>query len=79
MALQTIRIGSASNIMQYDDAAFATAVETLAPMTCGAPVLPEHVARQADITSAVSGASGTFTTADGKTVTVSNGLITSMV
>lgn len=49
MALKTIRIGSAENIFQYDDAAFASAIETTEPISSGAPVAGDDVLRLNDI------------------------------
>jgi len=50
MALKTIRIGSATDIYQYDDAAFATAVHTEGPIQVDtAPVNPNEVLRLSDV------------------------------
>ena len=49
MALQTIRIGSAEDIFQYDDATFDAAIETAAPIKAGTPVAANDVLRVDDI------------------------------
>ncbi|GAG10252.1 unnamed protein product, partial [marine sediment metagenome] len=50
MALQTVRIGSADNIYQYDDADFDCGVETTAQIKAGlAPVDATDVLRLSDV------------------------------
>ena len=43
MALVPIRIGSATDIHQYDDGDFTEAIETTEPIAAGAPVNADHV------------------------------------
>ena len=43
MALVPIRIGSATDIHQYDHGDFAEAIETTEPIAAGAPVDADHV------------------------------------
>jgi len=49
MALQTIRIGSAVDIYQYDDADFDSGIEASAPISAAAPVNADEVLRLGDI------------------------------
>lgn len=53
MALRQIRIGSMTDIHQYDDADFASAVETDQPITAGAPSGANDVLRLGDIASII--------------------------
>lgn len=53
MALQTIRIGSAENVFQYDDAAFDSAIETAAPIKSGTPAAADDVLRLGDLAATV--------------------------
>ena len=55
MALQTIRIGSAVDIFQYDDGDFSSGIEVSAPIKSGAPVDPTDVLRLEDLTALVHG------------------------
>lgn len=65
MALQTIRIGGAENIIQYDDADFPTGVESSASMASGsAPINPEEVLRLTDIGTLVGDVSGPASATD---------------
>ena len=50
MALVNIRIGSAVDVHTYDDAAYSSAIETLAPIKSGTPVDPTDVLRLEDLT-----------------------------
>jgi len=43
MALQQIRIGSAVNVFQYDDAAFDSGIDCTAPISAASPVNPGEV------------------------------------
>lgn len=49
MALQQIRIGSAVDIFQYDDAAFDSGIDCTAPISAAAPVNAREVLRLEDI------------------------------
>jgi len=49
MALQTVRIGSAVDIFQYDDAAFSTGIDCSGPISAGAPIAAGDVLRLGDI------------------------------
>lgn len=49
MALQLIRIGSATDIFQYDDGAFASGIDCTAPISAAAPVNANEVLRLGDI------------------------------
>jgi hypothetical protein len=53
MALQQIRIGGLDNIIQYDDGAFSSALETDQPVKAGTPVDPTDVVRLNDLPSLV--------------------------
>ena len=53
MALQTIRIGSAENVFQYDDADFDSAIEVSAPIKAATPVDATDVLRLEDIATVV--------------------------
>jgi hypothetical protein len=53
VALVTIRVGSAVDIFQYDDAAFDSAIETTAPIKAGKPADPSDVTRLADAGSLI--------------------------
>ena len=48
----------------------------LAEIKLGGTEAGDSVATQAYVASVVTGASGTFTSQDGKTITVTNGLVT---
>lgn len=52
MALQQIRIGSATDIFQYDDAAFDSGIDCTAPISAAAPVNADEVLRLGDIGAA---------------------------
>lgn len=49
MATKTIRIGSAENIVQYDDADYDSGIEIDAPMKADTPVDPNDVIRLEDV------------------------------
>jgi len=53
MALQTIRIGSAVDVFQYDDADFDSAIEVTAPIKSTAPIDGNDVLRLEDIATTV--------------------------
>lgn len=77
MALQTVRLGSAKDIFQYDDTDFISGIKTSAPIATRTGTAPDHVALISDLET--TGVTRSFTTADSKTVTVVSGLITSIV
>lgn len=49
MALKTIRIGSAVDVFQYDDADFDSGIEVDAPIKASAPIDPNDVVRLSDL------------------------------
>ena len=71
MALRQIRIGGNSNIIQYDDAAYSSAVETDQPIKAGTPADPNDVLRLQDLTAWTSGKVW-FTTTGGVAVKLTN-------
>ena len=55
MALQTIRIGSAVDIYQYDDGAYASGIECSAPISAASPVNPNDCLTLGDVGTLILG------------------------
>jgi len=76
MVLQTIRIGSAEDIIQYDDVDYDSAVETSAPIKAGTPVDPEDVIRLDDSPGITATKVATVTGIDMQTAAAKTNLYT---
>jgi len=77
--MRQVRIGPLTNIVQYDDAEFANAIETDQPMKVGAPVGLDDAVRLADIGSGLTQSITVVTDVVGPTMAVlhfTNGLLT---
>ena len=76
MALQTIRIGSAEDIFQYDDGAFSSGIETSGPIKAGAPVDNDDVIRINELSERAGAKVATVTGIDMQTAAAKTNLYT---